>query len=110
MTRPIPSTRREVTWHNPALLILASLVSGPKCGRTVIRDVHATTGVLIDPAVVSMTIRRLGDLGLVESVACNDRRIRVHRLTPRGKTTLRDLVVGMADFVAEHLRRTRRAG
>jgi len=107
MTRPIPSTRREVVWHNPSLLVLASLAREPKYGSAIIRDVHGSIGVLIFPATISVTMVRLEMMGFIRPVPSESKRLRKYELTPRGSALLDDLVAGMGAFVIEHARRTR---
>jgi len=100
-------TRRDVSWYQPGLLVLESLAGGPRHLTAIVKDIEETTGVALHQCHLSRVFPRLESLGLVELVpgATKDRRHRTYHLTAQGEALLADLVVSMADFVADHLRR-----
>ena len=69
--------------NDPPLLILTSLVSGPKHGHALARDIAAFAGVNLGPGTLYGAITRLEERGLIEPVAGDDRR-RPYRITPSG--------------------------
>ena len=72
------------------LLILAVLVEAPTHGYGLIKAVEARSesGVLLDPANLYRTLRRMRELGWIEEAGEDDDRRRVHRIAPRGRAVL----------------------
>jgi DNA-binding PadR family transcriptional regulator len=69
------------------LMILAVLAEGPTHGYGLIKSVEerSESGVLLDPANLYRTLRRMRELGWIEEAAAEDDRRRVHRITERGQ-------------------------
>ena len=73
--------------RDPALLILASLASGPRHGYALIEDIGQAAGVKLGPGTLYGAITRLEQRGLIEPVESADRR-RPYRLTASGAAVL----------------------
>lgn len=73
--------------RDPALLILASLASGPRHGYAMIEDIERFAGVRLGPGTLYGAIGRLEQRGLIAAVESVDRR-RPYRLTPNGGLVL----------------------
>jgi len=103
-------TRRDVSWYNPGLLVLESLLDGPRHLVAIVKDIEETTGVALQQCHLSRVVPRLESLGLVELTenAIKDRRRRTYQLTARGEGLLGEMVLAQANFVVQHLRRTRK--
>jgi len=71
------------------LLVLAVLAEGPNHGYGLIKAVEARsrTGVLLDPANLYRTLRRMRDRDWVEELEDEGRR-RTHRITRVGRAVL----------------------
>ena len=69
------------------LLILAVLAEGPSHGYGLIKAVEerSQSGVLLDPANLYRTLRRMRELGWIAETGDDDSRRRVHRITERGR-------------------------
>jgi DNA-binding PadR family transcriptional regulator len=72
----------------PALLILVSLVDGPKHGYAITDDIEAITGVRFGPGTLYGAIARLESRGLIERLKSDDHR-NPYRLTTIGEQALR---------------------
>ena len=70
------------------LLVLISLMSGPKHGHAILLDVRAFAGVDLQPGTLYGAIARLEEEGLIEALEPDGRR-RPYRLTGRGWTSAR---------------------
>jgi DNA-binding PadR family transcriptional regulator len=75
-------------FSDPALLILASVASGPRHGYGMMTDIEAMTGVRLGPGTLYGALRRLEESGLIRALAPQDRR-RPYQLTAKGATALR---------------------
>ena len=73
--------------RDPALLILASLASGPRHGYSMIEDIEQFAGVRLGPGTLYGAIGRLEQRGLIAAIESMDRR-RPYRLTPSGELVL----------------------
>src|SRR4051794_5344181 len=73
--------------RDPALLILASLASGPRHGYAMIEDIERLAGVRLGPGTLYGAIARLEQRGLIEALESVDRR-RPYRLTASGEAVL----------------------
>ena len=73
--------------RDPALLILASLASGPRHGYAMIEDIDRAAGVKLGPGTLYGAIARLEHRGLIAPVESADRR-RPYRLTAMGAAVL----------------------
>lgn len=87
----------------PALLILISLVDGPKHGYAVTDDIEAITSVRFGPGTLYGAIARLEARGLIERVKSDDRR-NPYRLTADGERALRARLASL-EAVARTARR-----
>ena len=70
------------------LLVLISLMSGPKHGHAIMLDVRAFAGVALQPGTLYGAIARLEEEGLIEALEPDGRR-RPYRLTGRGSTVVK---------------------
>lgn len=75
------------------LLILAVLADGPSHGYGIIKAVEERSehDVLLDPANLYRSLRRMSGDGWIDEVAApsDDDRRRTYRITPKGRTILR---------------------
>jgi DNA-binding PadR family transcriptional regulator len=97
--------------NDPPLLILTSLVAGPKHGHALAKDVATFAGVDLSPGALYGAITRLEERGLIEPVESTDRR-RPYRITAAGTTALAGAVTDMqkiADISASRLKHSLRA-
>lgn len=72
------------------LMILAVLAEGPSHGYGLIKAVEerSESGVLLDPANLYRTLRRMRELRWIEEADAEDDRRRVHRIAERGRAIL----------------------
>ena len=75
--------------HNPELLVLASLASGPKHGYAMTLDIATFSGTQLEPGTLYGAITRLEAHGWIQPLPVQDRR-RPYRLTTAGATVLRE--------------------
>jgi DNA-binding PadR family transcriptional regulator len=80
--------------NDPPLLILTSLVSGPKHGHALAKDIGGFAGVTLGPGALYGAITRLEDRGLIEPLESEDRR-RPYRITGAGSEALAEAVADM---------------
>lgn len=85
-------------YSDPALLILSSLVSGPKHGYALSRDIAEFSGTRLEPGTLYGALARLERRGWVEALPSEERR-RPYRLTPAGLTVLREQLATMQRIV-----------
>lgn len=93
---------------DPALLILASLASGPKHGYAMMEDIEAMSGVRLGPGTLYGALARLEQRGWIEALPSVDRR-RPYRLTGAGSFVLREQLASMESFAATGLQRLAQA-
>ena len=74
-------------FSDPALLILSSLMGGPKHGYAITVDVEQVAGVRLGPGTLYGALSRLEGRGLIEALPADDRR-RPYRLTAEGRAVL----------------------
>jgi DNA-binding PadR family transcriptional regulator len=74
-------------FSEPALLILISLVDGPKHGYAIIEDIEDVTGFRPGPGTLYGALARLESHGFIEPLESDDRR-KPYRLTPAGSKAL----------------------
>ena len=72
----------------PALMILVSLVEGPKHGYAITDDIEEITGVRFGPGTLYGAIARLEQRKWIEPLPADDRR-RPYKLTSAGGKVLR---------------------
>jgi len=91
---------------DPELLILSSLIEGPKHGYAMMEDIAAETGVELGPGTLYGAITRLVENGWVEPVEEIGRQ-RPYRLTARGSEYLREQLESVQRLARVGLRRLR---
>ncbi len=75
-------------FSDPALMILISLVEGPKHGYAMTEDIAVIAGLRLGPGTLYGAIARLESRGLIEPVGAEDRR-NPYRITALGEKALR---------------------
>jgi DNA-binding PadR family transcriptional regulator len=75
-------------FSEPSLLVLASLVEGPKHGYAIMQDVAAFHGTRLEPGTLYGVLARLEPRGWIEALPEAGRR-RPYRLTQTGAEVLR---------------------
>ena len=70
-------------FEKPALLLLTSLLEGPRHAYAIVKHVEAVSGVRLAPGTLYATLTRLEARGLIQAVPSDDRR-RPYRLTSAG--------------------------
>jgi DNA-binding PadR family transcriptional regulator len=75
-------------FSDPALLILISLVEGPKHGYAMTDDIATISDVTLGPGTLYGAIARLEARGLIELILTKDRR-NPYRITALGEKALR---------------------
>lgn len=88
----------------PALLVLVSLLEGPKHGYAISADIERLTGRRPGPGTLYGAISRLEAAGLIEAEA-EDARRKPYTLTPAGLDEARREVAEMAALASEGRRR-----
>ena len=81
--------------NDPTLLILASLAEGDKHGYAILTDVKTFAGVELGAGTLYAAITRLENRGFIKALRSADRR-RPYRLTPQGRTHLKDQLSALA--------------
>ena len=94
-------------FEEPAVLILTSLVEGPRHGYAIVKDVEQVAAVHLGPGTLYATLARLEARGLVEGLPSDDRR-RPYRITGAGMALLRGRLERMEAIAATGLRRLAR--
>jgi DNA-binding PadR family transcriptional regulator len=75
-------------FSDPALMILISLVDGPKHGYAMTEDIAAMADLRLGPGTLYGAIARLESRGLIEPAGTEDRR-NPYRITALGEKALR---------------------
>ena len=88
----------------PALLVLLSLLEGPKHGYAISSDIERLTGRRLGPGTLYGAISRLEDAGLIEAQAETARR-RPYELTVIGRREIEREVHDMSALAREGQRR-----
>lgn len=91
-------------FEEPAVLILTSLVPGPRHGYAIVKDVEEVAGVRLGPGTLYATLARLESRGLIEGLASDDRR-RPYRITGAGMRLVRGRLERMEAIARTGLRR-----
>src|SRR5215469_2194625 len=86
-------------FSDPSLLILSSLMSGPKHGYAMMQDIEEFSGVLLEPGTLYGAIARLETRGWIEPLPTDDRR-RPYRITGAGVGILREQLATLQRVVA----------
>ena len=92
------------TPSEPGLLVLVSLLDGPKHGYAISKDVERLTGRRLGPGTLYGAISRLEDSGLIEAQAEESRR-KPYALTVTGLAEARAEIEGMTALADEGRRR-----
>jgi DNA-binding PadR family transcriptional regulator len=104
MQGPLNGLAELGRFEEPAVLVLTSLVEGPRHGYAIVKDVEQVAGVRLGPGTLYATLARLEARGLIEGVPSNDRR-RPYRITGDGVTLLRGRLRRMEAIASTGLRR-----
>jgi DNA-binding PadR family transcriptional regulator len=91
-------------FEEPAVLILTSLVEGPRHGYAIVRDVERIAAVRLGPGTLYATLSRLEARGLIEGLPVDERR-RPYRITGAGRALLRDRLERMESIARTGLKR-----
>jgi DNA-binding PadR family transcriptional regulator len=86
-------------FSDPALLILSSLMSGPKHGYAMMQDIAEFSGVRLEPGTLYGAIARLESHGWIEPVPNEDRR-RPYRITGAGVGVFREQLATLQRVVS----------
>ncbi len=89
---------------DPALLILASLASGPKHGYAMMEDIQAMSGVRLGPGTTYGALARMEERGWIAPLPSADRR-RPYQITGAGLAVLREHLATLARFTEAALGR-----
>jgi DNA-binding PadR family transcriptional regulator len=98
--------RDEVVWSDPALLILGSLVSGPKHGYAIVQDTEQHVGITLGPGTLYAALARLEERGHVRALPGEDRR-RPYEITAAGSAVLHERLEAMRSFAVRGLAQLR---
>jgi DNA-binding PadR family transcriptional regulator len=88
----------------PALLVLVSLLEGPKHGYAIRKDIERLTGRRLGPGTLYGAISRLEEAALIEAQA-EDARRKPYGLTAAGRSEAQREVGEMAALASEGRRR-----
>lgn len=86
--------------NDPSVLILTSLVSGPKHGYALLQDIEGFAGVRLGPGTLYGAIARLEERGLIEPAGETGRR-RPYRLTAAGAAEFERTLASLRAIVDE---------
>ncbi len=94
-------TTTSETGHfsDPGLLILSSLMSGPKHGYAMMQDIAEFSGILLEPGTLYGAIARLETRGWIEPMPSEDRK-RPYRITAAGMGVLREQLATLQRIVS----------
>lgn len=92
--------------NDPPVLILTSLVSGPKHGYALLQDIEGFANVRLGPGTLYGAISRLEERGLIEAVG-SEGRTRPYRLTSAGFEALEAALADLRTIVDEGTARLR---
>jgi DNA-binding PadR family transcriptional regulator len=94
-------------FEEPAVLVLTSLLEGPRHGYAIVKDVQAVSGVRLGPGTLYATLSRLEARGLIQAVPSEDRR-RPYRLTGAGVALVQERLERMEAIARTGLQRLAR--
>jgi len=86
-------------FSDPSLLILSSLMSGPKHGYAMMQDIEEFSGIHLEPGTLYGALARLEARGWIEPLASEDRR-RPYRITAPGVSILREQLATLQRIVS----------
>lgn len=108
MQRPANELAVLGRFEEAAVLILTSLIPGPRHGYAIIKDVRDVAGVTLGPGTLYAALSRLEALGLVEALPAEERR-RPYRVTGAGLALARERLERMRSVAETGLHRLARA-
>jgi DNA-binding PadR family transcriptional regulator len=91
-------------YSDPPMLVLASLVTGPKHGHAMIEDIESLCGTRLGPGTLYGAIARLEQQGWIEPLPAEERR-RPYRITAAGTRVLRAKLATLQQFAKAGLKR-----
>ncbi len=91
-------------YAEPSLLILDSLIAGPKHGYALMTDIEARTGRALGPGTLYAALARLESRGLIRALEAEDRR-RPYEVTGSGTRLLATQLRQLSHFSETGLRR-----
>ena len=91
-----------MAWSDPSLLILGSLVAGPKHGYAIVQDTEREVGVVLGPGRLYAALSRLEERGYVRALAGDERR-RPYEITAAGSQVLYERLQAMRRFAIRGL-------
>lgn len=91
-------------FSNPSLLILSSLMSGPKHGYAMMEDIYEYSETRLEPGTLYGAIARLEKRGWIEALESDDRR-RPYRITVLGVSALREQLLAWNRVISTGLQR-----
>src|SRR5437764_11220817 len=91
-------------FSDPSLLILSSLVSGPKHGYAMMEDIFEYSGTRLEPGTLYGAITRLEERGWIAALETDERR-RPYRITETGLRVLGLQLETMRKIVGTALQR-----
>jgi DNA-binding PadR family transcriptional regulator len=94
-------------FEKPALLVLNSLLEGPRHAHAIVKDVEEVSGVRLGPGTLYATLTRLEARGLIQGLSSDDGR-RPYRLTGAGVALIRARLEYMGSTAATGLPRLAR--
>jgi DNA-binding PadR family transcriptional regulator len=92
----------------PALLVLMSLLDGPKHGHAIIKDIDGSVGVHLGPGTLYGALAKLEERGLVAALEPSGRR-RPYEITAEGRTAVAENIARWERVVRTTAARTRTA-
>jgi DNA-binding PadR family transcriptional regulator len=98
------TTRDVASYSDPPLLVLVSLISGPKHGHAMIDDIVELCGTRLGPGTLYGAIARLENQGWIEPLPAEERRY-PYRITPAGLKVVRAKLATLNQFTKAGLRR-----
>lgn len=91
-------------FSDPSLLILASLMEGPKHGYAMMEDIQIFSGTRLEPGTLYGALSRLERKGWIEPLETEERR-RPYRITAVGIHALREQLATMQRIVTLGIQR-----
>jgi DNA-binding PadR family transcriptional regulator len=91
-------------FSDPSLLILSSLVSGPKHGYAMMEDIFEYSRTRLEPGTLYGAIARLEQRGWIAALPSDDRR-RPYQITAAGVTALREQLTAWDRVISTGLQR-----
>src|SRR5947208_8723534 len=86
-------------FSDPALLILSSLMGGPKHGYAMMEDILEFSGTRLEPGTLYGALTRLERRGWIEALPSEERR-RPYRVTGEGLRALQEQLQTMRQIVS----------